>query len=321
MIVVGNSSDPILSICIPTFNRSVFLIECLESVLESAKGYESKLEIIISDNASNDETTNVAAQYVEKFSFIHYNRNFKNVIDENFFIAARLAKGKYVWIFADDDKMERSAIENVMNMIALEYDIIILNYSMWDKFFSTKIKENGMGVRHQLIFTNSDLLLKTLGIRIQYLSSIIIQKSKLLCLANSEYNPFHEYGASFLLSVYSGVKDSLKGIYIHEPLVAYRGFNSDITESKKWYKYFVTGSTLLLETLRKKGYSKSAVNKAKNKVIVEYVARDILHRKRNNNIDIQNIFSVLLKNYKYCLYFWFLLLPLLLVPKRVARWL
>ncbi|MEW6558182.1 MAG: glycosyltransferase family 2 protein [Elusimicrobiota bacterium] len=306
-------NNPILSICIPTYNRSKFLVECLESVLESAKGYENKLEIIISDNASNDETTNVAAKYVEKFSFIYYSRNVENVIDENFFIAARLAKGKYVWIFADDDKMEKNAVAMVMDQIQKKYNLIILNYSMWDKYFSRKIKENGMGIRHQLIFSNSDLLLKTFGIRIQYLSSVIIQKSKLLCLASAEYNPFHEYGASFLLSVYSGVKDSLKGIYIPEPLVAYRGFNSDITESKKWYKYFVTGSTLLLETLRKKGYSKSAINKAKSKVIIEYVARDILHRKRNN-IKLKGILIIIFQNYRYSFLFWFLLLPLFATP-------
>lgn len=321
MIVVVSSNNPILSICIPTFNRSFFLIECLESVLESAKGYESKIEIIISDNASNDETIDVAAKYVEKFCFIHYNKNVENVIDENFFIAARLARGEYVWIFADDDKMEKNAIAVVMDLIQKECNLIIMNYSMWDKYFKRIIKNKGFDKSNVIHFNNSDVLLKTFGIRIQYLSSVIIEKEKLLCLPQSEYKAYHEYGTSFLLSVYSGIKINLNGIYIPETLVAYRGFNSDITETKKWYKYFVTGSTLLLETLRKKGYSKSAVNKAKNKVIVEYVARDILHRKRNNNIDIQNIFSVLLKNYKYCLYFWFLLLPLLLVPKRVARWL
>lgn len=308
-----NSNNPVLSICIPTFNRSVFLIECLESVLESAKGYESRIEIIISDNASNDETTNVAAKYVEKFCFIRYNRNVENVIDENFFIAARLAKGKYVWIFADDDKMEKNAVAVVMAQIQKEYNLIILNYSMWDKYFKRIIKYTGFNKSNFIYFNNPDELLKTFGIKIQYLSSVVIEKARLLCLSQSEYQPYHEYGTSFLLSVYSGIKNYLNGAYVPEPLVAYRGFNSDITETKKWYKYFVTGSTLLLEAMIKKGYSKSAVKKAKNKVIVGYVARDILYRKRNN-IKLNGILRTIFDNYKDNFLFWFFLLPLLATP-------
>lgn len=313
-----NKNNISLSICIPTYNRSSLLIECLESVLESAKGHEDKIEIIISDNASTDDTTLVVKDYLEKFSFISYNRNIENVIDENFFIAARLARGEYIWIFADDDKMEKKAVTEVMNLIERGYSLIILNYSMWDRFFKTMIKKNGMGISQRLCFNNSDILLKTFGIRIQYLSAVIIQKPKLLCLAKTEYYPYHEYGTSFLLSVYSGIKDNLNGIYLPEQLVAYRGFNSDITETKRWYKYFVTGSNLLLEKLMEKGYSKSAVNKAKKRVMVEYVARDILHRKRNN-IDIQNIFGIILKNYKRSSFFWFFLLPLIIIPRRMVQ--
>jgi len=53
----------LLSICIPTCNRSRLLHESLTSILNSAKGYEDKIEIVISDNVSTDDTGSVVARF------------------------------------------------------------------------------------------------------------------------------------------------------------------------------------------------------------------------------------------------------------------
>ena len=51
---------PILSICIPTVSHSAYLQEAIESVLEQVDdNNKDKLEIVISDNASTDDTKNV----------------------------------------------------------------------------------------------------------------------------------------------------------------------------------------------------------------------------------------------------------------------
>lgn len=54
------SPDIKLSICIGTFNRSAFIGATLESIVSQAT---SECEIVVSDNASNDDTWKVVSEY------------------------------------------------------------------------------------------------------------------------------------------------------------------------------------------------------------------------------------------------------------------
>jgi abequosyltransferase len=46
---------PLLSICIPTYNRSQYLKQALETYVSNA-AFDDEVEIVISDNASTDNT-------------------------------------------------------------------------------------------------------------------------------------------------------------------------------------------------------------------------------------------------------------------------
>lgn len=274
------SQTPILSICIPTYNRSKFLSEALDSIIISLTGFEDKVEIIISDNASSDDTVDAVKKYLSKYNFIKYSRNKDNVADKNFFIVASLAMGKYIWIFADDDKMEEKAVTNVLNYIKQNYNLIICNYSTWDNEFKVKFKEKFYSVSKNIEFDDHNKVLKRLGNKLQFLSSIVIKKDIFFNLDEEEYNSLHEYGASFAFSLYCGIINNVKAILISEPQLRYRGYNSDIVGLDRWYKYFATGTSLLFEELRKKGYSNSAIYSAKNIVMKTYIMHDISYRKR-----------------------------------------
>jgi hypothetical protein len=64
----------IVSVCIPTYNRSEFLKGAIESVL--AWTFED-FELIICDNASEDETEAMVREYND--SRIIYSRNTRNI--------------------------------------------------------------------------------------------------------------------------------------------------------------------------------------------------------------------------------------------------
>jgi len=91
-----------LSICIPTRNRAPFLQKCLSHL----KGFSRlRLEVIVSDNASEDATPNVARGF-EKGAFERflYHRHREDVgVARNMDAALRLAGAPYVWILSDDD--------------------------------------------------------------------------------------------------------------------------------------------------------------------------------------------------------------------------
>jgi glycosyltransferase involved in cell wall biosynthesis len=307
-------NEIILSICIPTYNRSKLLTEALDSIIISLNGFEDKVEIIVSDNASYDDTIDVVKKYQSKHNLIRYNRNTENVIDKNFFIAASLARGKYIWIFADDDKMEEQAVTNVLNFINQNYNLIICNYSIWNNDFTVKLKERFFNISKNIEFNNHNVILKKLGNKLQFLSSIVIEKNTFFNLDEEEYNSLHEYGISFAFSLYCGIMNNVKAILIAEPQLQYRGNNSPLTDKKTWYKYFASGASLLFERLRKKGYSNSAIYSAKNIALKTYIMHDISYRKRTGE-NLNGIFKLILPYYKYQILFWIMIVPMIISPK------
>jgi glycosyltransferase involved in cell wall biosynthesis len=91
---------PKVSIMIPTYNRSQMLKKCLDSCLEQAY---PNLEIIVSDNASSDNTEEVMKEYL-KDKRVRYFRQAKNIRGEQWKkLLYEYATGKYGVFIPDDD--------------------------------------------------------------------------------------------------------------------------------------------------------------------------------------------------------------------------
>ena len=90
---------PFFSVVIVTYNRCNFLKANLSILLQQTfKDYE----VIISDNASTDETSNVVKSFKDKR--IKYIRNKKNIgFPQNIKQAMLKAAGKYIFTLGDDD--------------------------------------------------------------------------------------------------------------------------------------------------------------------------------------------------------------------------
>ena len=86
-------NKPLLSLCIPTYNRSQYLKKSLDSIICQQEFLDGKVEIVISDNASEDDTREVVETYLKRFDNIFYNRNEVNVRDKNFPIVLSEAHG------------------------------------------------------------------------------------------------------------------------------------------------------------------------------------------------------------------------------------
>lgn len=84
---------PLLSICIPTYNRSKYLKKSLDSIVTQNEFLNGSVEIVVSDNASTDDTKEIVKPYLEKYGNIYYSRNVENVRDKNFPIVLSRANG------------------------------------------------------------------------------------------------------------------------------------------------------------------------------------------------------------------------------------
>jgi len=91
---------PLISICIPTYNRAHYLRDAIESAL--AQTYPH-LEVIVSDNASTDETMDLLATYADD-PRVKVFRNEENVgIHRNFWRAIQRSNGTYLSMLCSDD--------------------------------------------------------------------------------------------------------------------------------------------------------------------------------------------------------------------------
>lgn len=119
---------PILSITIPTYNRSRYLAECLESVLPQVRGLPA--EVLVIDNASSDDTPAVAAHFAAAYSELRYFRNDSNLgYSGNQAKCVEYAAGDYIAILCDDDVYLPGAVRGILEVVDRRaYALVALNY-------------------------------------------------------------------------------------------------------------------------------------------------------------------------------------------------
>jgi acetyltransferase-like isoleucine patch superfamily enzyme len=108
-----------LSICIPTHNRCEYLFNSLKSICDQPRfSSTNDVEIIISDNASTDNTKSVADIYIKKFpNKVKYHKNIKNIEDSNFLNALKLGRGVFLKLANDTLIWERESLDYIINLI------------------------------------------------------------------------------------------------------------------------------------------------------------------------------------------------------------
>src|ERR1700748_2527080 len=95
---------PRLSICIPTYNRAALLDDCLNRLGDLPR--DGSVEIVISDNASTDETAAVIAVHAAKTRAISAHCLASNQgLWGNRTNVLRCASGELVTFLADDDSL------------------------------------------------------------------------------------------------------------------------------------------------------------------------------------------------------------------------
>ena len=110
------NNEPKVSIGLPVYNGAETIENAINSVLEQTF---KDFELIISDNASDDETARICKKFLLKDSRIKYIRQPNNIGgEENFEFVMKEAKGKYFKWIGHDDWISPDFLG--VNMLALE---------------------------------------------------------------------------------------------------------------------------------------------------------------------------------------------------------
>jgi glycosyltransferase involved in cell wall biosynthesis len=105
-------------------------------------GANIEVDILISDNASTDNTQEIVDQYQQYSPFIRYHRNPENIgFDGNIVICIKYARGEYIWFLSDDDILLKGTLERVIKEITTHNPTIIyLNHAPFLKDPNKRMK-------------------------------------------------------------------------------------------------------------------------------------------------------------------------------------
>ena len=110
-------NKPLLSICIPTYNRAAYLKKSIESVICQEEFKSGKVEIVISDNTSTDDTEMIGKEYSSKYDNIIYHRNEENINNDNFPLVLSLGNGVLRRLCNDTLCFEDGALRYICDII------------------------------------------------------------------------------------------------------------------------------------------------------------------------------------------------------------
>ena len=105
---------PLVSICIPTYNGATYLQEALDSVL--TQSYTS-IEVIVSDDASKDDSLSIVKAFAKKVSFpVKIVPHDPQGIGSNWNHSIRHATGDFIKFLFQDDILESQCIEKMVQL-------------------------------------------------------------------------------------------------------------------------------------------------------------------------------------------------------------
>lgn len=122
------SQNRLFTIGIPTFNRgSTFLKRALNCCLAQTA---DNLEILVSDNASTDDTRKVVSEFGARVRYIRNDTNIGPLA--NFVRLIEEARGEYFSLLQDDDLIHNNFVERARNAFELASDIVV--YAAFEPF-------------------------------------------------------------------------------------------------------------------------------------------------------------------------------------------
>lgn len=182
-----------LSICIATFNRGKFIGDTLDSILIQL---DPRVELIVVDGASPDNTPEVMAQYLSRFPEIRYYREPENSgVDADYDKAVGYAKGEYCWLMTDDDLLRPGAVVRVLESIEDAPELIVVNSEVKNVNFSKLYVERSLAfsVDREYGANDGEKFFAEVASYLSFIGGVVIKRQTWLARNRASY-----YGSLFI---------------------------------------------------------------------------------------------------------------------------
>ena len=126
-----NNNSPLISIIIPCYNAEQSLERCLNSVVSQ---YYQNLEIIIVDDGSRDQTSDIYTKFKKEDYRIKVIKQNNSGVSKARNVGLKAVTGDYICFVDSDDWVEKNYCEELYNILAAENaDVSIIEASYEDE--------------------------------------------------------------------------------------------------------------------------------------------------------------------------------------------
>ena len=239
----------LLSILIPTYNRASFLKDAIICLLPQFFSYEDKLEILVSDNCSSDDTKNIIDSLQDQFhNQIIYHRQSENIgFEANFEFLVNKSQGKYLYLMGDDDLLSTNFLQTVISLIDSEkkYSIVHWNRLKGDSECDNNVLVDSHFFEVIKFFSPSEFILNRMTSP-NFISSLIFSRECWDFAQKIDLSSF--YGYQWFGRVYWGaILTGHTCLYYYFPLSIQRVINH--AWQKDWPIYSIIGLGNIFKSL------------------------------------------------------------------------
>jgi abequosyltransferase len=318
-----------LSIAVPTYRRAYWLGRCLAEVLaQVAPLPPNTVEVLVSDNASPDETPAVLAGLKALHPALRVHRNPTNIGPEaNFRLLRDLARGDYLWVLGDDDLLLPGAVARVLDLIGQGYDYMILDCMCFDEEMRVCRNKSLLRLPRDLPFTRADTILNAVHLGLGFISINVGRRELFGNVSEAEHRHFARWGMSFFLEASAAASRARTGIAVATPLLKARRADPAEYGVYNYFSVVLEGPHEACEILRERfGYRRRYLRRFKGAILRRLAWRRLAYERLTGELDVARARRTLRAHYGSYPLFWLTCAPLLYLPGvaravRVAVWL
>lgn len=306
---------PLLTIAIPTWQRAPFLALTLaqlqrevEALAADAKG---TVEILISDNASPDDTPAVVAQAKARGLQLNYVRNAENIgSDANIAQCFNLAQGQYVLILGDDDLLADGTLNWLLQTLMRKtWGVVCLRAYGFNQDFRREYPGRG---GDDCEFADAGDFIVAIGSFIALISSCVINR-QLLAEIDAQ-----QFCGGNLVQVHLVIRAALKApvnLFSKKYLIAYQRNNAGFYD---FSKVLVLELGRILDSYQAQGLSSVAIRRFETRLIIGYYPFYLLRQRFERAGDLQLTLSRFTERFNQRWLFHVWLAPILKWPRPLA---
>lgn len=304
----------LISICIPTYNRALYLPETLESLLPQLG---PDVELLVYDTGSTDGTPELVDRFQRRCPDLRFFAlDEKLGFDETALLLLGQACGEYVWFFGSDDVLNGGAVDTVRARILQSSEkpsFIYLNHEVVGHDGNLLISSN-VGRSGDREFRRGSQCVAWLGLHLGYISACVFRREDACPLDTAK-----EQEGSLWMGLYLNLLALAKprpAAYIGQALVRARRNPGNIYD---YSQIFCRNASRVFWSARKRGLGWFALYRAMNRTVRLFHFHHAVSRRCDEPVELDRALPAMFRTCWMYPWFWLLIVPMRLVPSRVVR--